>query len=37
MVARIIDNLWDLIRDALTTFTRQDCANYCNAAAYELA
>ncbi len=33
--ARTIDDLWDVIRDALPTFTAQDCANYFAAAGYE--
>lgn len=33
--ARSIDELWDVIRNALDTFTPQDCANYFTAAGYE--
>ena len=33
--ARTIDELWDVIRIALDTFTPQDCANYFTAAGYE--
>ena len=33
--ARTIDELWDVIRNALDTFTPQDCANYFTAAGYE--
>lgn len=33
--ARTIDELWDVIRDALPRFTPQDCANYFTAAGYE--
>ena len=33
--ARTIDNLWDVIRDALPTFTPKTCANYFTAAGYE--
>jgi transposase len=33
--ARTIDDLWNVIRDALPTFTPQDCANYFTAAGYE--
>ena len=33
--ARTIDDLWDVIRDALPTFTPQHCANYFTAAGYE--
>ena len=33
--ARTIDDLWDVIRDALSTFTPQDCANYFTATGYE--
>ena len=33
--ARTIDDLWDGIRDALPTFTPQECANYFTAAGYE--
>ena len=33
--ARTIDDLWDVIRDALPTFTPQDCANYFTDASYE--
>ena len=33
--ARTIDDLWDVIRDALPTFTPQDCASYFTAAGYE--
>jgi hypothetical protein len=33
--ARTIDDLWDVIRDTLPTFTPQDCANYFTAAGYE--
>ena len=32
---RTIDDLWNVIRDALDTFTPQDCANYFAAAGYE--
>ena len=32
--ARTIDDLWDVIRNALLTFTPQDCANYFAAAGY---
>jgi len=33
--ARTIENLWDVIRDALPQFTPKDCANYFTAAGYE--
>ncbi len=33
--ARTIGDLRDVIRDALPTFTPQDCANYFTAAGYE--
>ena len=33
--ARTIDDLWDVIRDALPQFTPQECANYFTAAGYE--
>jgi transposase len=33
--ARSIENLWDVISDALPQFTPQDCANYFTAAGYE--
>ncbi len=33
--ARTIDELWDVIRRALDTFTPTDCANYFTAAGYE--
>ena len=33
--ARSIDELWNVIREALETFTPQDCANYFTAAGYE--
>ena len=33
--ARIIDDLWDVIRDALLTLSPQDCANYFTTAGYE--
>jgi transposase len=33
--ARTIGDLWDVIRDALPTFTPQDCAKYFTAAGYE--
>jgi transposase len=33
--ARTIENLWDVIRDALPQFTPQDCVNYFTAAGYE--
>ena len=33
--ARTIDKLWDAIRDALPTFTPQDCLSYFTAAGYE--
>ena len=33
--ARTIDDLWDVIRNALSTFTPQDCANFFTAAGYE--
>jgi transposase len=33
--ARTIDDLWNVIRDALPRFTPQDCANYFTAAGYE--
>jgi hypothetical protein len=33
--ARTINNLWDVIRDALPTFTPKDCASYFTAAGYE--
>ena len=33
--ARTIDELWDVIRDALPRFTPQDCANYFTTAGYE--
>ncbi len=33
--ARTIDELWDVIRDALPCFTAQDCASYFTAAGYE--
>ncbi|TLU70462.1 IS630 family transposase [Lichenicoccus roseus] len=33
--ARTIDDLWNVIRDALLTFSPQDCANYFTAAGYE--
>ncbi len=32
---RSIENLWDVIHDALPQFTPQDCANYFTAAGYE--
>ena len=35
VAARTIDNLWNVIRDALPTFTAQDCANYLTAARYK--
>jgi len=35
VAARTIDDLWDVIRDALPTFTPQECANYFTAARYE--
>ena len=35
VAARTIDDLWDVIRDALPTFTPQECANYFTAAEYE--
>jgi len=33
--ARTIENLWNVIRNALPRFTPQDCANYVTAAGYE--
>ncbi len=33
--ARTVDDLWDVIRDALPHFTPQNCANYFTAAGYE--
>jgi transposase len=33
--ARTIDELWNVIRDALTLFTPHECANYFTAAGYE--
>jgi len=33
--ARTVDDLWNAIRDALPTFTPQDCASYFTAADYE--
>ena len=33
--ARRVEELWNVIRDALDTFTSQDCANYSSAAGYE--
>ena len=33
--ARTIDDLWEVIRDALPTFASQDCANYFTAAGDE--
>jgi transposase len=33
--ARTIDDLWDVIRDALTLLTPEECANYFTAAGYE--
>ena len=33
--AQTIDELCDVIRQALDTFTRKDCANYFTAAGYE--
>jgi len=33
--ARSIEDLWDVIRDALPCFTPQDCVNYFTAAGYE--
>ena len=33
--ARTIDELWNVIRDALDTFTPQVCANYFAASGYE--
>lgn len=33
--ARTIPDLWDVIRDALTRFTPDECANYFTAAGYE--
>ena len=33
--ARTIDDLWNVIRDALPRFTPKDCANYFTAAGYE--
>ena len=33
--ARTIPELWDAIRDALPSFTTQECANYFTAAGYE--
>ena len=33
--ARTIDELWDVIRDALPTFTPKDCADDFTAARYE--
>ena len=33
--ARTIDELWNVIRDALDTFSPRDCANYFAAAGYE--
>ena len=33
--ARTVDDLWDVIGNALPTFTTQDCANYFTAAGYE--
>ncbi len=33
--ARTIGDLWDAIRDALPSFTPQECANYFTAAGYE--
>jgi transposase len=35
VAARTIDHLWDAIRDALTTFTPTECANFFSAAGYE--
>ena len=32
--ARTIDDLWDVIGNALPTFTPQDCANYFTVAGY---
>jgi len=32
--ARTLDDLWDAIRDALPSFSPQECANYFNAAGY---
>ena len=34
--ARTIDELWDVIRRGLDTFTPKDCANYFTAAVYSL-
>ena len=33
--ARTVDELWNVIRDALKTFTPKDCADYLAAAGYE--
>ena len=33
--ARTVDELWNVIRDALKTFTPKDCANYLAAAGCE--
>jgi transposase len=33
--ARTIDDLWDVIGNALPMFTRQECANYFTAAGYD--
>jgi transposase len=33
--ARIIDELWNAIHDALPGFTLQECANYFTGAGYE--
>jgi transposase len=33
--ARTTDHLWDAIRDAIPSFTPQECANYFAAAGYE--
>ena len=33
--ARSIDDLWQVIADALDKFSRQDCRNYFTAAGYE--
>jgi transposase len=33
--ARSIDDLWQVIADALDEFSQQDCTNYFTAAGYE--
>ncbi len=33
--ARTLDDLWNTVRDALPSFTPNECANYFTAAGYE--